>query len=127
MSRLFPGNGRTAGRPASRGGTDVLMDCLDHGEDLNRAVLSGLIAAAPQRDTSRDGDPITVFSLSFVAPHERLNSGLALCEVAILDELADRYRRQLKLGASVLVVGELMGAEGLWANALAVKTSRTAY
>lgn len=75
----------------------------------------------PQRDRSRDGNPITVLQISFAAPDERAGSGSALWEVEVVDEIADRHRRKLRLGAIVLVVGELTGAGGLWANFLAVE------
>jgi hypothetical protein len=97
---------------------------LDLEQGVNRAILSGVMVDEPQRDRSRDGDPITVLLISFPAPDERAGSGSALCEVEVLDEIADRHRRQLRLGATLLVVGELMGAGGLWANFLMVKTPR---
>jgi hypothetical protein len=99
----------------------------DPDQEVNRAVLSGVMVNQPQRDTSREGNPITVLQISFAAPDERVGSGSALCEVEVRDEIADRHRRQLRPGATVLVVGELTGAGGLWANFLAVKSpSRSA-
>ncbi len=95
---------------------------LDLEQALNRAVISGVMVDEPQRYRSRDGAPITVLLISFAAPDERVSSGSALCEVEILDELADRHRRQLRLGATVLIVGELMGAGGLWANSLTARS-----
>lgn len=88
------------------------------GQEVNRAVLSGVMVNEPQRDRSRDGDQITVLLISFAAPDERVCSGSALCEIA------DRHRKQLRLGATVFVVGELMGAGGLWASFLTVKAPR---
>jgi hypothetical protein len=92
------------------------------GDEVNAAVLTGVMVDEPQRDRSRDGNPITVLLVSFPAPDERASSGSALCEVEIPDEIADRQRSQLRLGASVLVVGELMGAGGLWATFLTAKS-----
>jgi hypothetical protein len=112
---------------ASSGASPIvprLGDLDELEEGVNRAVLSGVMVEEPQRDKSRDGDPITVLLIAFAAPDERARSGSACCEVEVLDEIADRYRRQLRLGSTVLVVGELIGAGGLWANFLAVKTPR---
>lgn len=95
---------------------DLVLD-----EEVNAAVVSGVMVNEPQRDRSRDGTPITVLLISFPAPDERTSSGSALCEVEIPDGIADRHRRQLRLGANVLVVGELMGAGGIWATFLTAK------
>lgn len=103
---------------------EVGLADLDLEQGVNRAVISGVMVDEPQRDRSRDGDPITVLLISFPAPDERVGSGSAQCEVEIRDELADRHRRQLRLGATVLVAGELMGAGGLWANFLTAKSPR---
>ncbi len=101
---------------------EVGLADLDLEQGVNRAVISGVMVDEPQRQQSRDGDPITVLLISFPAPDERVGSGSTLCEVEILDELADRHRGQLRLGATVLVVGELMGAGGLWADFLTARS-----
>lgn len=88
--------------------------------EINHVVLSGLIAADPQRDKSRDGDPITVLLISFPAADERSRRGSACCEVEILDEIADRHRESLYAGAPILVSGEVTGAGGIWAKLIGV-------
>jgi hypothetical protein len=94
---------------------------IDFQQGVNRALLSGVMVDEPQCDTSRGGDPITVLLLSFAAPDERVGSSSGLCEVEVTDKLADRHREQLRLGAKVLVVGELTGSGALWANFLAAE------
>ena len=74
LPRLLPG-----GRPGVGGDDDPLLVPLGSGEEINRAVLSGLIAAEPLRATSRDGDPITVLLVSFSHP----TSGRATARVAV--------------------------------------------
>jgi hypothetical protein len=112
VPRLLP---RGHGRPT--GGDDPLLVPLGGGEEINRAVLSGLIAAEPVRDTSRDGDPITVLLVSFCAPDERARHGSTCCEVEVTDSIADRHRRELCVGRRVWVAGQLNGS-GLWATSL---------
>jgi hypothetical protein len=111
VSRLLPGH------PRPTGGDDPLLVPLGSGEDINRAVLSGLIAAAPARDTSRDGDPITVLLLSLGAPDERARQGSTCCEVEVPDSIADRHRAWLRAGRRVWVAGQLTG-DGLRATSL---------
>jgi hypothetical protein len=111
VPRLLPGH------PRPTGGDDPLMVPLGSGEEINRAVLSGLIAAPPARDTSRDGDPITVLLLSFDAPDERTRQVPTCCEVEVPDSIADRHRGWLRVGRRVWVAGQLTG-NGLWATSL---------
>jgi hypothetical protein len=75
-----------------------------------------LIAAEPQRDRSREGDPITVLLVSFPAPDQGARQASACCEIEVPDELADPHRRRLKVGARVAVVGQLTAGGGLWAS-----------
>jgi|SRR6185312_7096047 len=111
VPRLLPG------RPRAASTDDVPPVPLGRGEEVNRAVLSGLIAAEPIRDTSRDGDPITVLLVSFSAPDERARETSTCCEVEVTDSIADRHRRRLRVGRRVWVVGQLTGT-GLWATSL---------
>jgi primosomal replication protein N len=110
VPRLLPRHGRPTGDD------DPLPVPLGGGE-INRAVLSGLIAAEPARDTSRDGDPITVLLVSFSAPDERARHSSTCCEVEVIDSIADRHRRRLRVGRRVWVAGQLTG-NGLWATSL---------
>ncbi len=111
--RLWPAYGRHRGPD-----DEVLLESLGAGEEVNRAVISGLLVADPCRDRSRDGQPITVILLSFASPDERSRHTSSCCEVEVLDSIADRHRRGLRAGRRVWVVGQLTGAGGLWATAL---------
>jgi hypothetical protein len=111
VPRLLPGHG------LATDGDDPLLVPLGSGEEINRAVLSGLIAAEPVRDTSRDGDPITVLLVSFGAPDERARDSSTCCEVEVTDSIADPHRRWLCVGRRVWVAGQLTGT-GLWATSL---------
>lgn len=86
---------------------------------MNHVVLTGLIAADPQRDRSRDGEPVTVLLVAFVAPDEEAG-GTACCEVEVLEEIANDHRQKLRAGAAILISGEMTGAGGLWAKVIAV-------
>jgi hypothetical protein len=101
----------------SKNDNDPLLESLGDGEEVNRAVLSGFIAAEPRPDKSRDGDPITVLLLAFTAPDERMATTSNCCEVEVLDSIADRHRRRLRAGQRVWVAGHLTG-DGLWATSL---------
>jgi hypothetical protein len=86
---------------------------------MNHVVLTGLIAADPQRDRSRDGEPVTVLLVAFVAPDEKAG-GTACCEVEVLDEIADCHRPKLRAGAAILISGGMTGAGGIWAKVIVV-------
>lgn len=111
--------------PHGRRSTDATATQILQGEEegdfgINHVVLSGLIAADPLRDKSRDGDPITVLLISFPAADERARRGSACCEVEILDEIADHYRESLHAGATIMVSGAVTGAGGIWAKLIGV-------
>jgi hypothetical protein len=105
------------GRSKDEDDQDPLLGSFGEGEEVNRAVLSGLIAAEPRPDKSRDGDPITVLLLAFTAPDERMGDTATCCEVEVLDSIADGHRRRLRVGKRVWVAGHLTG-DGLWATSL---------
>lgn len=107
----------TYGRSKNDDGQEPLFGPLGAGDEVNRAVLSGLIAAEPRPDKSREGDPITVLLVAFTAPDERMGNTATCCEVEILDSIADRHRRQLRAGQRVWVAGHLTG-DGIWATSL---------
>lgn len=86
---------------------------------MNHVVLTGQIAVDPQRDRSRDGEPVTILLVAFIAPDEKAD-GTAVCEVEVLDKIADSHRPKLRIGAPVLISGEMTGAGALWAKVIAV-------
>lgn len=118
--RLRP-SGRGASSPAEASTTRPRLAGLDVQLGTNRTVLSGTMVDGPRRDRGRE---ITVVLLSFAAPDKRDGPGSCLCEVEIKDELADPHRGRLLRGATVLVIGELIGSGGIWANALAAELPR---
>ena len=115
--RIYPVPRLLPGKPRPTGSDDPLLVPLGSGEEINRAVLSGVIAAAPARGTDREGGPTTVLMLSFDAPDQRVRDGSTCCEVEIPDSIADRHRCWLRVGGWVWVAGQLNG-EGLWATSL---------
>jgi len=94
------------------------LNLPDPNEEANIALLSGTIIEDPQRDRSRDGDPITVLLISFDAPDEKARRAAAVCEVEVPDEIADPQRGRLRAGRRLVVIGRLTGAGGLWATAI---------
>lgn len=115
-----PPRDRTPTGTAADGPLELTLP--DPEEEANVALLSGTIVEDPVRDKSRDGDPVTVFLLAFTAPDERVRRGTACCEVEVSDEVAGDQRRHLRAGTRLILVGQLTGAGGLWATAVA--TSR---
>jgi len=111
VPRVLPGHSR------SRDGDDPPPVPVGGGGELNHALLSGTIVAEPARDTSRDGEPITVLLVSFAAPDQGVREGSTCCEVEVIDSIADRHRRRLGVGRRVWVIGQLTGS-GLWATSL---------
>lgn len=93
----------------------------DPDEEANVALLTGTIVEDPLRDKSRDGDPVTVLLMSFDAPDEKARRAVAVCEVEVPDEIADGHRGQLRPGMRLVVVGQLTGAGGIWASAIATR------
>jgi hypothetical protein len=93
-------------------------------EETNVALLSGTIVEEPLQDKSRDGDPVTVLLLSFGAPDEKARGAVAVCEVEVPDEIADKQRTQLRAGRRLVVLGRLTGAGGLWATTIITSRSR---
>jgi hypothetical protein len=110
---------RSRSSPAS----PVDLDLPDPNEETNVALLSGTIVEEPLRDRSRDGDSVTVLLMSFDAPDEKVRRALAVCEVEVPDEIADEQRGQLQVGRRLVVLGQLTGAGGLWATAIATRQS----
>jgi hypothetical protein len=100
---------------------------LTDSDVVNRAVLSGVISAEPQRDMSCDGDPITVLLVAFTAPDEKTHWSVGCCEVEVLDEIADPHREELRAGESVLVSGQRTGTGGLWATSLATQAPKSSF
>jgi|GEM_PF-5736168 len=96
----------------------------DPDEEANLALLGGTIVEEPLRDRSRDGDPVTVLLISFDAPDEKARRAVAVCEVEVPDEIADRQRGRLRVGRRLVVLGRLTGPGGIWATAIVTGRTR---
>lgn len=85
---------------------------------MNHVVLTGRITAKPKRDTRAvTGEPITVLLVAFTTRDEK---SCGCCEVEIPDLLADPKREYLRVGAAILMSGEMTGAGELWATMISV-------
>jgi hypothetical protein len=102
-------------------GSPVELSLPDPNEEANVALISGTIVEEPLQDKSRDGDPVTVLLVSFDAPDEKARRAVAVCEVEVPDEIADKQRKQLRAGRRLVVLGQLTGAGGLWATAIVTR------
>jgi hypothetical protein len=86
---------------------------------LNRLFLSGVLAADPQQDRGRDGDPVTLLLIAFPAPdgrdtEERLET--ASCEVEVPALVSEKHGQELRPGESVFITGQLSGGGGVIAT-----------
>ena len=91
-----------------------VIDQADELGTMNHVVLTGRIADDPQRDKSRDGEPVTVLLVSFIAP-----DGTGCCEVEVPDDLAEPHRKNLLTGVAVFISGAMTGPGALWARTFA--------
>jgi hypothetical protein len=107
-------------------GSSVEVSLPHPNEEANVALLSGTIVEEPLQDKSRDGDPVTVLLVSFGAPDEKARCAVAVCEVEVPDEIADKQRKQLRAGRRLVVLGRLTGAGGLWATTIITGRSKPA-
>jgi hypothetical protein len=117
---------RPTGRAALPAGSasPIEVSLPDPSEEANVALLSGTIVEEPLRDKSRDGDPVTVLLVSFDAPDEKARRAVAVCEVEVPDEIAEKQRKQLRVGRRLVVLGRLTGAGGLWATTIVTGRSK---
>jgi hypothetical protein len=86
---------------------------------LNRVYLSGVLAADPQPDVGRDGEPVTLLLVAFPAPdakdtEERTET--ASCEVEVPERVVGPHPKELRVGGLVLFTGQLTGGGGVIAT-----------
>jgi hypothetical protein len=84
--------------------------------ELNHVLLTGILAADPQADKGRDGDPVMLLFIAFSAPEsEDGEDGWipASCEVEVPHEIAEPHSQDLRAGAAVLIAGRLTGGGGI--------------
>jgi hypothetical protein len=96
-----------------------------HGHDsrreVNHVVLTGILAADPQKDKGRNGDPVTLLLIAFPAPDAKDTEefpAVASCEIEVPGEIAAEHAGELRTGAAVLVSGQLSGGGGVLAAQL---------
>ena len=111
--------GSARGCPSPASPADLSLP--DPNEEANVAILSGTIVEEPLRDKSRDGDPVTVLLVSFEAPDEKARRAAAVSEIEVPDEIAEKQRARLRQGGRIVVLGQLTGAGGIWATAIATR------
>lgn len=86
---------------------------------LNRLYLSGVLAADPQRDRGRDGEPVALLLVVFPAPDDsggRERPETASCEVEVPKQVAEVHSEELHAGRSVFITGQLSGGGGVIAT-----------
>jgi single-stranded DNA-binding protein len=86
---------------------------------LNRLFLSGVLAADPQRDEGRDGNPVLLLLIAFPAPDARETAErpeTASCEVEVPGPIAERYAKKLRASDSIFITGQLSGGGGIIAT-----------
>jgi primosomal replication protein N len=88
---------------------------------LNRLFLSGVLAADPQKEKGRDGDPVILLLVAFPAPdakdtQERVET--ASCEVEVPARVAEKHGQELRPGESIFITGQLSGGGGVIATEL---------
>jgi hypothetical protein len=121
-ARVGQGSSATAdalyGHPSLTGAAGARQG-QDSRLDLNRLFLSGVLAADPQRDEGRDGNPVTLLLVAFPAPdardtEERLET--ASCEVEVPEHVVGRHPKELRAGGSIFIAGQLSGGGGVIAT-----------
>lgn len=86
---------------------------------LNRVYLSGVLAADPQRDVGRDGEPVALLLVAFPAPDDSESAErpeTASCEVEVPEHVAEVHSEELRAGRSIFIVGQLSGGGGVIAT-----------
>lgn len=86
---------------------------------MNCVYLSGVLAADPQADRGRDGNPVVLLLLAFPAPDTpNTVEGVetASCEVEVPAAVARRCAVKLRAGQPILLTGQLTGGGGVMAT-----------
>jgi hypothetical protein len=85
---------------------------------LNRLFLSGVLAADPQRDRGRDGEPVTLLLVAFPAPDasDAERFPVASCEVEVPERISGGQAGKLRSGEAIFITGQLSGGGGIIAT-----------
>jgi single-stranded DNA-binding protein len=81
--------------------------------------LSGVLAADPQRDQGRDGEPVALLLVAFPAPDDSASAErpeTASCEVEVPERVAEVHSEELRAGGSIFITGQLSGGGGVIAS-----------
>jgi hypothetical protein len=117
------GQGSSAAAEALRGDLSARAAGAPQSQDprhgLNRVYLSGVLAADPQRDRGRDGEPVALLLVAFPAPDQ--GEGAERCETAsaeveVPSQVAGVHSEELRAGRSILITGQLSGGGGVIAT-----------
>jgi hypothetical protein len=110
-------NGARLDQPALAGAAGAL-EGQDSRLALNRLFLSGVLAADPQRDRGRDGEPVTLLLVAFPAPDasDTERFPVASCEVEVPDGASGRQAGKLRSGEAIFITGQLSGGGGVIAT-----------
>lgn len=88
---------------------------------LNCVYLSGVLAADPQRDRGREGEPVALLLVAFPAPDEGDSAErpeTASCEVEVPGHVAEVHSEELRAERSIFIAGQLSGGGGVIATEL---------
>lgn len=112
------GQGPERGHPLLEGVAGVLQG-QDPRLGVNRVFLSGVVAAAPQKDVGRDGEPVTLLLVAFPAPDTpdtREHPEAASCEIEVPEKAPGCPATELRAGVPILITGQLTGGGGVLAR-----------
>jgi len=107
------------GHPSLQTGATGASPGQESQRGLNRLYLSGVLAADPQRDRGRDGEPVALLLVAFPAPDDSAGAEkpeTASCEVEVPERVAEIHSEELRAGRSVFVTGQLSGGGGVIAT-----------
>jgi single-stranded DNA-binding protein len=93
-------------------GAACVLQGQSFGHRLNNLYLGGVLAADPQRDIGRDGEPVALLVVAFPAPDDCENAEwpeAASCEVEVPENVAEVHDEELRAGALIFITGQLNG------------------
>jgi Single-strand binding protein family len=108
-----------SGHPSSLAGAAGATQGHGLQAGLNRVYLSGVLAADPQRDRGRDGEPVALLLVAFPAPDDTdtaVRPEIASCEVEVPGHVAEVHSEKLRAGRSIFIAGQLSGGGGVIAT-----------
>lgn len=79
--------------------------------------LSGVLADDPQTDVGRDGEPLTLLLIAFLAPDPRDAQApeTAISEVEVPQPVLEQHGAPLRVGEPIFVTAQLSGGGGVLA------------